>query len=368
MKYCSKKHGNPDDAEFCHECGEKLQEKKRKGVRMCPRCGTASLDYGYCTHCGYIFSSGGTMPGYKMPFIEIKHCLKCGMVNSKDAEFCLECGCKLGKPISIPSELEQRLKYLKQDHKKKCRECGYANIIYAKFCVSCGHEFDEQSQPEYKTVTVPLEKLKKCKVCQHCKAVNSNDAEFCAECGASLTQQSKPKLQPTSKPQPKLNNGEKVCQKCKAVNPKDAEFCAECGASLTQQSKPKPQPTPKPQPKLNNGEKVCQKCKTVNPNDAEFCAGCGASLTLQPKPKPQSTHRPQPTPMPQPKSEPQSSYSSNSSNNLSWGCLLVPLLFGVIAILICVYGGFWKDFWLYVGIGSLLVGIEELIKKLKRLF
>lgn len=322
MKYCSKKHGNPDDAEFCHECGEKLQEKKRKGVRMCPRCGTASLDYGYCTHCGYIFSSGGTMPGYKMPFIEIKHCLKCGMVNSKDAEFCLECGCKLGKPISIPSELEQRLKYLKQDHKKKCRECGYANIIYAKFCVSCGHEFDEQSQPEYKTVTVPLEKLKKCKVCQHCKAVNSNDAEFCAE----------------------------------------------CGASLTQQSKPKPQPTPKPQPKLNNGEKVCQKCKTVNPNDAEFCAGCGASLTLQPKPKPQSTHRPQPTPMPQPKSEPQSSYSSNSSNNLSWGCLLVPLLFGVIAILICVYGGFWKDFWLYVGIGSLLVGIEELIKKLKRLF
>ena len=244
------------------------------------------------------------------------------MVNSKDAEFCLECGCKLGKPISIPSELEQRLKYLKQDHKKKCRECGYANIIYAKFCVSCGHEFDEQSQPEYKTVTVPLEKLKKCKVCQHCKAVNSNDAEFCAE----------------------------------------------CGASLTQQSKPKPQPTPKPQPKLNNGEKVCQKCKTVNPNDAEFCAGCGASLTLQPKPKPQSTHRPQPTPMPQPKSEPQSSYSSNSSNNLSWGCLLVPLLFGVIAILICVYGGFWKDFWLYVGIGSLLVGIEELIKKLKRLF
>ena len=72
--------------------------------------------------------------------------------------------------------------------------------------------------------------------------------------------------------------------------------------------------------------------------------------------------------MPQPKSEPQSSYSSNSSNNLSWGCLLVPLLFGVIAILICVYGGFWKDFWLYVGIGSLLVGIEELIKKLKRLF
>lgn len=277
MKYCSKKHGNPDDAEFCHECGEKLQEKKRKGVRMCPRCGTASLDYGYCTHCGYIFSSGGTMPGYKMPFIKIKHCLKCGVANPKDAEFCFKCGCKLGEPLSFPPQMEKRLKYL-QDRKKKCRECGELNLTFAAFCIKCGHKFEEQSEGENKTESSLSSKIS------------------------------------------------------------------------------------------NSGEKVCQKCKAVNPNDAEFCAGCGASLTLQPKPKPQSTHRPQPTPMPQPKSEPQSSYSSNSSNNLSWGCLLVPLLFGVIAILICVYGGFWKDFWLYVGIGSLLVGIEELIKKLKRLF
>lgn len=53
MKYCSKKHGNPDDAEFCHECGEKLQDNSEKV------------------------------------------CQKCKAVNPKDAKFCAECGASL---------------------------------------------------------------------------------------------------------------------------------------------------------------------------------------------------------------------------------------------------------------------------------
>lgn len=68
MKYCSKKHGNPDDAEFCHECGEKLEEN------------TENV------------------------------CQKCKAVNPKDAKFCAECGTSLTqqpKPKPQPQSISK---------------------------------------------------------------------------------------------------------------------------------------------------------------------------------------------------------------------------------------------------------------------
>lgn len=36
MKYCSRHHENPDEALFCHECGEKLPQVAKDNI--CPDC------------------------------------------------------------------------------------------------------------------------------------------------------------------------------------------------------------------------------------------------------------------------------------------------------------------------------------------
>lgn len=53
MKYCSKNHENPDDATFCHECGEKLTIKTKSGKKTCPICLEENpKDAHYCHSCG----------------------------------------------------------------------------------------------------------------------------------------------------------------------------------------------------------------------------------------------------------------------------------------------------------------------------
>lgn len=53
MKYCSKKHTNPDDAVFCNECGEKLGIQTTEKTKKCPNCSADNpADAEFCHHCG----------------------------------------------------------------------------------------------------------------------------------------------------------------------------------------------------------------------------------------------------------------------------------------------------------------------------
>lgn len=57
MKYCTNHHANPDNAEFCHECGEKLQTVTpvTENIKICsnPNCKAANpVNAEFCHECG----------------------------------------------------------------------------------------------------------------------------------------------------------------------------------------------------------------------------------------------------------------------------------------------------------------------------
>lgn len=53
MKYCSKRHVNPDDAVFCNECGEKLGNHAAGKTKKCSECSADNpVNAEFCHHCG----------------------------------------------------------------------------------------------------------------------------------------------------------------------------------------------------------------------------------------------------------------------------------------------------------------------------
>ena len=54
MKKCSKCSAiNPDNAQFCHNCGSKEFIKSESNKKICPKCGEDNLkDSKFCHSCG----------------------------------------------------------------------------------------------------------------------------------------------------------------------------------------------------------------------------------------------------------------------------------------------------------------------------
>ena len=47
---------NPNDANFCIACGEKLERKQEDHIKICPNCGAKNYeDSVFCTVCGRMF-------------------------------------------------------------------------------------------------------------------------------------------------------------------------------------------------------------------------------------------------------------------------------------------------------------------------
>lgn len=67
-----------ENAKFCLECGEKLEDEK---LITCTNCKEKTPKGKFCLHCGHRFASA---------------CLKCGTELSAEAKFCPECGERLG--------------------------------------------------------------------------------------------------------------------------------------------------------------------------------------------------------------------------------------------------------------------------------
>lgn len=66
----------------------------------------------------------------------MKKCNKCGIVNSKDAIFCENCGAKLDESLLT-------------EKKKECKNCGYLNEENAAFCENCGSSLNENQQKDF---------------------------------------------------------------------------------------------------------------------------------------------------------------------------------------------------------------------------
>jgi cytochrome c-type biogenesis protein CcmH/NrfF len=108
-------------------------------------------------------------------------CIKCGLENPKESEFCRKCGDALGAHLKCPQCGSQnpgdslfcivcgaRLsgnQKLVRGNQRKCRNCGHFNELEALYCVTCGEEMIKVSNenfnrpsvgPTYKTIALVI--------------------------------------------------------------------------------------------------------------------------------------------------------------------------------------------------------------------
>ena len=88
-------------------------------------------------------------------------CVKCGSRNLPEADFCAECGARLGEE-TVPMQ-------------SFCPECGAPVKASATFCKMCGAKLKETAAPVQS-------------VCPGCGEALPPDAVFCGNCGMSLEQ------------------------------------------------------------------------------------------------------------------------------------------------------------------------------------
>ena len=145
-------------------------------------------------------------------------CSQCKTKNPEKAIYCVNCGYKLDKNLSI-----------------KCPVCGTENTINAKFCVGCGKKLDQKP-----------DKLEALKVKHNIKPTRheGNDVEFSESKNKLESNNKTPKTQdepikhpniPSNIPEHDLiqkNDSKKVCPACNGKNLKTAKFCVVCGKNF----------------------------------------------------------------------------------------------------------------------------------------
>ncbi len=118
----------------------------------CSNCGQEMLKGAkFCENCGMPVSHKQVN----------KFCARCGSPNQLEADFCAECGARLGVEV-IPI-------------KAFCPECGAKVKEGAVFCQECGADLNATTAP------VPF-------VCPECGEPLRPDAAFCGNCGRVLQQ------------------------------------------------------------------------------------------------------------------------------------------------------------------------------------
>ncbi len=210
---------NPQDAQFCIDCGAPLKPEQKPATLPCPNCRTENNpDSVFCINCG------AALKAKQKP--ATLACPKCRVENSPDSAFCIDCGAAL-----------------KAEPKKAILP---APVIVPPKVIP---------KPEPKKTVLP-EKFKKKIVCPQCHSDNEENSAFCIKCGASLkplpaappaepaqTQKPKPDLKPQVPPAPQLAAEAKPVPAI-PVEPKlKAELPAEVTPSL---AKPKPETPPEP--------------------------------------------------------------------------------------------------------------------------
>ena len=119
MKCSQCRFENPQDAQFCTECGAALKPELKPEILACPKCGYKNkVDSAFCINCGSpliaepkkdlptepvkVLEESKLRPGPKKktspePPVQIV-CPQCRSENDQDAAFCIDCGSSL-KPV-----------------------------------------------------------------------------------------------------------------------------------------------------------------------------------------------------------------------------------------------------------------------------
>jgi predicted amidophosphoribosyltransferase len=144
-------------------------------------------------------------------------CPQCKTKNPRKAIFCVNCGNKLDKNLTI-----------------KCPSCGSENTKNAKFCIGCGKKLDQTQETEPLKVKPKLQPIEN----------KGNDVNFSEPKKESEPLNKTPETQedpipkapissnvPEHDPIPK-NDSKKVCPACNGKNLITAKFCVVCGKNF----------------------------------------------------------------------------------------------------------------------------------------
>lgn len=136
---------------------------------QCPNCGTGNPENAqFCFECGKGFPKPAKIE-YFQPSVS-KYCPKCNVQNPKDGRFCLECGTPLEEAA--------------QPQPRECPTCGITIDPSRLFCPNCGQSLIEKPL-ETKTEAVAAPSLETRTECPACGQLTTGD--YCRNCGYNLS-------------------------------------------------------------------------------------------------------------------------------------------------------------------------------------
>lgn len=136
---------------------------------QCPKCGTVNPeDAQFCLECGRAFPKPTKMDFFQPS--NSRYCPKCGVSNPKEGKFCFECGNPLEKKD--------------QPHPSQCPTCGITIDPSRLFCPNCSQSLIVKPlETQIEQELVPsIETRTECPACGQLTA-----GDYCRNCGYNVT-------------------------------------------------------------------------------------------------------------------------------------------------------------------------------------